>query len=56
MHLVSDAGTAFWFDLRAEPLQQARKINLVSDEINLYTQALEHVDLRIPNQVFWKPL
>jgi len=56
VHLVSDSGTAFWFDLRADTLQQARKIDLVSDEINLYTQPLEHVDLRIPNQVFWKPL
>jgi hypothetical protein len=55
VHLVSDNGTAFWFDLRAEVEQQARKINLVADEINLYTQTLEHVDLRIPNQVFWKP-
>lgn len=54
-HLVSSKGTAFWFDLRADVAQQARKIDLVSDEINLYTQKLEHVDLRIPNQVFWKP-
>ena len=55
VHLVSSNGTAFWFDLRADVAEQARKIDLVSDEINLYTQKLEHVDLRIPNQVFWKP-
>lgn len=55
VHFVSSKGTAFWFDLRADVPEQARKIDLVSDEINLYTQKLEHVDLRIPNQVFWKP-
>lgn len=55
VHLVADNGTVFWFDLRSEVELQARKINLVADEINLYTQKLEHVDLRIPNQVFWKP-
>lgn len=54
VHLVSTDETAFWFDLRSDIEQQARKIELVSDEINLYTQPLEHVDLRIPNQVFWK--
>jgi hypothetical protein len=56
VHLVSDSGTSFWFDLRSDIEQQARKIDLVANEINLYTQPLEHVDLRIPNQVFWKPL
>ncbi len=55
VHLVSSAGTAFWFDLRADVALQARKIDLVANEINLYTQKLKHVDLRIPNQVFWKP-
>lgn len=54
VHLVSDNDAAFWFDLRSDIEQQARKVELVSDEINLYTQPLEHVDLRIPNQVFWK--
>lgn len=56
VHLVSESKTAFWFDLRADTVQQARKIDLVSDEIDLYTDTIEHVDLRIPNQVFWKPL
>ena len=56
VHIVSDNGTEFWFDLREDIEQQVRKIDLVADEINLYTQRLEHVDLRIPNQVFWKPL
>ncbi len=55
VHIVADNKTAFWFDLREDVLEQARKIDLVSDEINLYTQNLQHVDLRIPNQVFWKP-
>lgn len=54
-HLISDQGTAFWFDLRADVEAQVRKIDLVSDEINLYTRGIEHVDLRIPNQIFWKP-
>lgn len=55
VHLVTAQNTAFWFDLRQGAEEQVRKIDLVSDQINLYSRPPEHVDLRIPNQVFWKP-
>lgn len=55
VHFVSSKDTAFWFDLREEVEAQARKIDLVADKINLYSRPPEHLDLRIPNQVFWKP-
>ncbi len=55
LHLVSIQDTVFWFDLRLDLEPQMRKLELVADEINLYTGNIEHVDLRIPNQVFWKP-
>lgn len=54
LHLISQEGTAFWFDLRLDSESQIRKLELSASEINLFSSRLEHVDLRIPGQIFYQ--
>ncbi len=54
LHLVSQADMEIWIDL-AQPIEdQMRKLELSVQEIGLYTNRFEHIDLRIPKQIFWK--
>lgn len=54
VHLISKKETAFWFDLQIPIDPQVKKLELATSEIGLFSKKLEHVDLRIPNQIFWK--
>lgn len=54
LHLISEKETAFWFDLQIEIAPQIKKLELATSEIGLFSKNLQHVDLRIPNQIFWK--
>ncbi len=54
LHLISQGGMAIWIDL-AQPIEpQMRKLELSANEIGLYSNRFEHIDLRIPKQIFWK--
>jgi hypothetical protein len=54
LHLISQSDMAIWIDL-AQPVEpQMRKLELSANEIGLYSNSFEHIDLRIPKQIFWK--
>ncbi len=55
LHLVTPKNTAYWLDLQLDITEQLRKLDLAADEIGVYSKGMEHVDLRIPNRIFWKP-
>lgn len=54
LHLISTGDMALWLDLTQPIEPQLQKLTFSSAEIGLYSRALEHVDLRIPKQIFWK--
>lgn len=54
VHFISSRETALWFDLRVDIDEQLQKLKVGADRIGLHTKLLQHVDLRIPNQLFWK--
>ncbi len=54
VHFITSSGIALWFDLRIDIEQQIRKLELGANKIGLYSKQLEHIDLRIPGQLFWK--
>lgn len=53
-HFITNDETAIWFDLRTDIPDQVRKLELGANKIGLYSKKLEHIDLRIPGQLFWK--
>ncbi|MCF7917405.1 FtsQ-type POTRA domain-containing protein [Candidatus Gracilibacteria bacterium] len=54
LHLISKGDMALWIDL-AQPIEsQLDKLKFSASEIGLYTQSFDHIDLRIPKQIFWK--
>ena len=55
LHLVADSGTVFWLDLQLDIENQLKKIEYGANRIGLINASIEHVDLRIPNQLYWKP-
>ncbi len=54
VHFITLRNTALWFDLRTNIDEQIQKLKLGAKEIGLHSKPIEHVDLRIPNQLFWK--
>ncbi|HEY5713890.1 MAG TPA: FtsQ-type POTRA domain-containing protein [Candidatus Gracilibacteria bacterium] len=54
LHFVLQNGTVIWLDLMADHQEQLRKLDLASSRIGIYTEPLHHVDLRIPDHLFWK--
>ncbi len=54
VHFITSSGISLWFDLRIDIKQQIRKLELGANKIGLYSKKLEHIDLRIPGQLFWK--
>ncbi len=54
LHLVSQNGTIFKLDLQLEVEPQLKKLEYGADELRLNERALEHVDLRIPERLFYK--
>lgn len=55
VHLVAESGTQFWVDLQLDVLEQLKKIEYGASRMKLFSSPIEHVDLRIPNQLYWKP-
>lgn len=54
LHLVSRGGMTVWIDLQESIVQQIEKLEQAADEIELYTEQFDHIDLRIPQQIFWE--
>lgn len=55
LHLIVGKETAYWIDLQLDVTEQIKKVELGARKIGIYSKDIEHVDLRIPNRVFWKP-
>lgn len=53
-HFIFRNGSAIWIDLSQNIESQVRKLDLAADKIGLYRRSFDHIDLRIPNQIFWK--
>lgn len=54
VHLISDTGMALWIDLAQEIFPQVKKLQLADEKIGLYLKSFDHIDLRIPEQIFYK--
>ncbi len=54
VHFITSSGISLWFDLQLDIKQQIQKLELGANKIGLYSKKLEHIDLRIPGQLFWK--
>lgn len=54
LHLIIRQDTALWFDLALPIAPQVQKLLLAADEIKLSSENFEYIDLRIPQQIFWK--
>jgi uncharacterized protein YneF (UPF0154 family) len=54
LHLISQNDMALWIDLTQPIEPQLQKLTFSSAKIGLYSRQFEHIDLRIPKQIFWK--
>ena len=54
LHLISESDTAFWIDLQLDVEEQLKKIEYGTNRIGLFSKEIEHVDLRVPNQLYWR--
>ncbi len=54
LHFISRGGMSIWLDLSRPVKKQLDKLVSAESKINLYKEKFEHIDLRIPQQVFWK--
>ncbi len=55
VHIISKNDMAIWFDLQFSIEQQIRKLKSSTSRIGLYEDRnIDHIDLRIPKQIFWK--
>ncbi len=54
IHLISKHDVAIWIDLQQPIEKQMKKLELAANRIGLYDDtALDHIDLRVANQIFW---
>lgn len=54
LHLISRQEMEIWIDLSLPVEDQLRKLLFSRDQIGLSSRNFEHIDLRIPKQIFWK--
>lgn len=54
LHIVTTSGSVIWLDLQEPIKEQIIKLQYGKDEIGLYQNQFEHIDLRIPKQLIWK--
>lgn len=53
LHLISKQDMEIWLDLQLPVDLQIEKLEVSANRIGLYSNVLKHVDLRIPDQLFW---
>ncbi len=54
LHLISRNDMAIWLDLSQPIDQQLQKLKSAEHKIQLYRDTFDHIDLRIPQQIFWE--
>lgn len=55
VHIISRDNMQIWIDLRSDLNEQLKKLLFAPKDMGLYEKPIEHIDLRIPNQLFWLP-
>lgn len=55
IHFQTTKETSIWIDLRGNIENQIKKLELAKLKIDFSKKNPQHIDLRIPNQIFWKP-
>lgn len=55
LHIVVHESTELWFDITYSSQEQTQRLLWALDEINFYSRPPQHVDLRIPSQLYWAP-
>jgi len=56
IHFVSRGDMKIWVDIDQDLMPQLLKLVYSREEIKLDTDKFKHIDLRIPNQLFWQPI
>ncbi len=56
LHFTSRDGMKIWLDLSRSIETQLNKLASAEGKIKLYTERFDHIDLRIPQQIFWQEL
>ena len=55
LHIVVQEATELWFDITHPVEEQTQRLLWALDEIKFYSRPPQHVDLRIPSQLYWAP-
>ncbi len=56
LHLISRNEMAIWLDLSRSVEDQLQKLKSAEQKIQLHRDTFDHIDLRIPQQIFWEVL
>jgi hypothetical protein len=56
LHLISRGDMAIWLDLSYSIEEQLDKLKTAEKKIQLYRDRFDHIDLRLPQQIFWEAL
>lgn len=56
LHIISRGEMAIWIDLSYSVKEQLEKLKMAEEKIKLYRDRFDHIDLRIPQQIFWEAL
>lgn len=56
LHFVSRGGMKIWLDLSRSIQTQLDKLISAEGKLKLYKEQFDHIDLRIPQQIFWQEL
>ncbi len=54
LHLVMQDDMVLWLDLSRSIEEQLRKLKSAEQKIQLHRDSFDHIDLRIPEQIFWE--
>jgi len=54
LHVVLENNSVIWIDLQLPIEPQVEKLKFSESRIKLYDKIFEHIDLRIPNEIFWE--
>jgi cell division septal protein FtsQ len=54
IHLITKNDTEVWLDAQNSIEEQITKLSLASERIGFYEKLLHHIDLRIPERIFWE--
>lgn len=54
IHFITSSGMALWFDISQNLVSQAQKLKLAEEKIGLFRDSFDYIDLRIPDQIFYK--